>query len=243
MNTSFYGYRARIGYTSPPATTEVFPYEFYETVPKGVTLVLTTLAVFNATADEVNRSYEISLNAAKNMGNVGVDLMVLGGVPINISRGIDKVDDLIRDTEKAIGVPVTTSVTAQWDALQKVGAKRITVGHPEGPARNPMFNDVLKFKDLNFAGAIGSEDGILNVGTIPLSRSIELCRKLKKAYPETDVIWLPCPHWAIGEAVEAIENELDVTVITANQAIVWHALRRCGIDDKLTGYGRLLSSY
>ena len=27
---------------SPPATTEVFPYEFYETVPKGVTLVLTT---------------------------------------------------------------------------------------------------------------------------------------------------------------------------------------------------------
>ncbi len=28
-----YGHRARIGYTSPPFTTEVFPYEFYKIVP------------------------------------------------------------------------------------------------------------------------------------------------------------------------------------------------------------------
>jgi hypothetical protein len=39
-----YGRRARIGYTSPPLTTEVFPYEFYQMGPAGVTLVLTTLA-------------------------------------------------------------------------------------------------------------------------------------------------------------------------------------------------------
>lgn len=38
-----YGYRARIGYTSPPAATEVFPYEFYKMVPDGVTLVVNTL--------------------------------------------------------------------------------------------------------------------------------------------------------------------------------------------------------
>jgi hypothetical protein len=37
-----YGHRARIGYTSPPLTTEVFPYEFYRMAPAGVTLVITT---------------------------------------------------------------------------------------------------------------------------------------------------------------------------------------------------------
>ena len=51
-----YGYRARIGYTSPPASTEVFPYEFYAVVPKGITLVLTTLAVADVTPEEVARS-------------------------------------------------------------------------------------------------------------------------------------------------------------------------------------------
>jgi hypothetical protein len=37
-----YGSRARIGYTSPPLVTEVFPYEFYKMAPPGVTLALTT---------------------------------------------------------------------------------------------------------------------------------------------------------------------------------------------------------
>jgi RsmE family RNA methyltransferase len=40
-----YGYRARIGYTSPPAATEVFPYEFYLVAPKGVSLAISTLAI------------------------------------------------------------------------------------------------------------------------------------------------------------------------------------------------------
>ena len=40
-----YGCRARIGYTSPPRITEVFPYEFYKMAPPGVTLMLTTLTL------------------------------------------------------------------------------------------------------------------------------------------------------------------------------------------------------
>ena len=40
-----YGHRARIGYTSPPLTTEIFPYEFYKIVPDGVSLVVTSLDI------------------------------------------------------------------------------------------------------------------------------------------------------------------------------------------------------
>jgi len=29
-------------------------------------------------------------------------------------------------------------------------------------------------------------------------------------------------------------------VITSTQATLWHALRLAGIDDRITGYGRLL---
>ena len=50
-----YGYRARIGYTSPPLTTEVFPYEFYKIVPDGVTLVITSLAMVVRSKEEVDR--------------------------------------------------------------------------------------------------------------------------------------------------------------------------------------------
>ena len=82
-----YGHRARIGYTSPPLTTEVFPYEFYKIVPDGVTLVVTTLAIVERSKSEVDQSYDISMKAAREMAAAGVDIVVLGGVPINLSRG------------------------------------------------------------------------------------------------------------------------------------------------------------
>ena len=58
--------------------------------------------------------------------------------------------------------------------------------------------------------------------------------------PKTDTIWLPCPHWACAEAIEPLEKEFGVNVITANQAIAWKAMRIGGINDKIQGYGRLL---
>ena len=116
-----YGYRARIGYTCPPVIAEVFPYEFYKVVPEGVTLAITTLAVLNATPDELQNSYDISLQAAKEMGAAGVDLVVLGGAPVNMAQGYDNIDKLIRETEEACGVPVTTSLTAKNNALGSPG--------------------------------------------------------------------------------------------------------------------------
>ena len=82
-----YGHRARIGYTSPPAATEVFPYEFYKMVPDGVTLVINTLPLVNRDSDEVDRAYEVSMNAAHAMKRAGCDLFCFGGLPINVSRG------------------------------------------------------------------------------------------------------------------------------------------------------------
>ena len=61
-----YGSRARIGYTSPPLLTEVFAYDFYRLAPAGVTLVLTSLAILDRNKDEVDRSYEISMQAARH---------------------------------------------------------------------------------------------------------------------------------------------------------------------------------
>src|SRR5258708_38049875 len=92
-----YGYRAPIGYTSPPLTTEVFPYEFYRIAPAGVTLVVTTLAIVERSKSEVDRSYDISMKAAREMAAAGVDIVVLGGVPIHLSRGADNAQAMIRD--------------------------------------------------------------------------------------------------------------------------------------------------
>jgi maleate cis-trans isomerase len=125
-----YGHRARIGYTSPLYLTETFPYEFYQIVPRGVTLALTTLAVVKFTDREVEKSVEMSLKAAGEMARAGVNLIVLGGVPLNLSRGYDGLQTMMQETEKDTGVPVTSSLTAQMNALHALGARKVAVGHP-----------------------------------------------------------------------------------------------------------------
>src|SRR5947208_17191688 len=99
ISESPYGHRARIGYTSPPLTTEIFPYEFYQMVPAGVTLVVTTLAIVVRSKGEVDQSYDISMKAAREMAAAGVDIVVLGGVPINLSRGAANAQQMIADLE------------------------------------------------------------------------------------------------------------------------------------------------
>lgn len=122
-----YGTRARIGYTSPLLLAEVFIHEFYMVAPKGVTLVLATGTLWQSTRQEVEETLSLSMQTAREMGKVGVSLVVLGGIPINLAHGFDKVDELIQSTERECGVPVTTSVTAQINALRKLNARKIGI--------------------------------------------------------------------------------------------------------------------
>src|SRR5437016_2933245 len=120
-----YGHRARIGYTSPPLTTEVFPYEFYQIVPDGVTLVITTLAIVVRSKAEVDQSYDISMKAAREMAAAGCDIVVLGGVPINLSRGATNAVEMIRNLETELKVKVSTSASAQARAAKVLGCKKV----------------------------------------------------------------------------------------------------------------------
>jgi maleate isomerase len=42
--------------------------------------------------------------------------------------------------------------------------------------------------------------------------------------------------------IDALEQDLGRPVVTANQASLWHCLRRAGVGARVQGYGRLLSS-
>jgi maleate isomerase len=239
-----YGHRARIAYTSPLACTETFPYEFYKIVPPGVTLVITTLKIVDLTPEEVEQSYELSVLAAADMASIGSDLVVLGGLPINLAHGYDNVGRLMRDTEERIGAPVSSSLSAQLDALAHLKPERIAIVHPfSDDDQQALLMEIVGREKLNLVAIRGMGRVGRELGRIPLQASIDFARSMKREYPDIDLLWLPGPHYAVVEAIATIEDELGITVMSANQAIVWHALRRCGIADRITGYGRLLEEF
>lgn len=239
-----YGYRSRIGYTSPPMLTEVFPYEFYRIAPAGVTLVVTSLAVLDVTKDELETSYDISLRAAHEMAKGGVNLIILGGVPINSVKGVDKIGEMIAELEADCGVPVSTSVTAQVNALRAVGARRVASLSPSVREGREPGNEFLSHFGFEPVGIRGGDclDG-RDWGRVPAERALEWGRALMREYPQADTLHMLCPHWATLDSIDTLEKELGVNVITASQAIIWEGLRRCGISERVSGYGRLLSEH
>ncbi len=237
-----YGYRARIGYTSPPYLTETFPYEFYKIVPDGVTLVLTTLAIKQLTEQETKHSVEMTLEAAREMGKAGVSIMVFGGVPLNLSLGYDGLEDILRKTEKEIGVPVTSSITAQVNALRAVGAKKLVLLHPftDPEGFHAEYVGHYGFELLGFKGA---QKTVADLATISQDEVKRIAETLCREHPDADTLYIPAPHWGIIELIDPLEQELGINVVIAIQAIVWETLRRTGVKDRIDGYGRLLRDF
>lgn len=238
-----YGSRARIGYTSPPLTTEVFPYEFYKIVPEGVTLVVTSLAIVVRSKDEVDRSYEISMRAAREMAAAGCDIVVLGGVPINLSRGAENAEAIISDLETKLKVKIATSISAQTAAAKVLGCKRVVVAQPYEAKDTERIAGYAKHFGCEVLGATGWGSPFNQIGGIPRHAALEMGRALMKKHPEADSILFPSPHWPTADALDVLERELGVNCMAAHQAIVWHALRRCGVDDRIEGFGRLFREF
>jgi maleate isomerase len=238
-----YGHRARIGYTSPPLTTEVFPYEFYRIVPDGVTLVITTLAIVERSKSEVDRSYEISMKAAREMAAAGVDIVVLGGVPINLARGYDNAQSMVRDLEAELGIKVATSASCQAKAAEVLGCRKVVVAQPYEASETDRIAGYARHLGCEVLGATAWGSAFNQIGRIPREAALEMGRRLMRQHGEADTILFPSPHWPTIGAIEPLEHEFGVNVMTALQAIVWHALRSVGVNDRIEGYGRLFREF
>jgi maleate isomerase len=240
---NIYGYRARIGYTCPPLSAEIFPYEFYKVVPAGVTLVLTTLTVVERSEGEVDQAYAMSLRAARALAAAGVDIVFLGGVPVNLSRGMGNARELLRTLAAELGVKVSSSVAAQEKAAKLLGCKKVVVAHPYGAKEDARLVADAERYGCGVLGALGYGKVIREFGRIPTSAALDLGRELMRRHPQADAIFFPSPHWPVIEAIEPLEREFGVTVMAASQACIWDALRLVGVHDRITGYGRLLRDF
>jgi maleate isomerase len=238
-----YGHRARIGYVCPPSIAEIVPYEFYKIVPEGVTLVITTLTVTAPSKSQVDAAYELSMRAARELAAAGVDIIFLGGVPVNLSRGHGNAQTVLQSLEAEFGVKVSSSVAAQEKAAKALGARRVVVAHPYGPAEDARLTDDARRFGCEVLGAEGLGTVINQFGRLPVTAALDLGHDLIRAHPAADAIFFPSPHWPVIGAIEPLERDGGVTVMTALQAFVWDSLRLCGVNDRIVGYGRLLREF
>jgi maleate cis-trans isomerase len=208
-----------------------------------VSLVITSLAIVVRSKQEVDQSYDISMRAAREMAASGCDIVVLGGVPINLSRGAVNAQQMVTDLEAELGVKISTSTSAQTAAAKALGCKRVVVAQPYAHSDTERIASYAAHFGCEVLGAEAWGSPFNQIGRIPQNAALELGRKLMREHPNADSILLPSPHWPTAGAIELLEREFGVNVMAAHQAIVWDALRRCNVKDRIQGFGRLFREF
>jgi maleate isomerase len=235
--------RARIGYSAVAYVTELLPKYFYQIVPDGVLMQFLTLQITDHTKEQLESVYEQGLKAAESFARAGADVIIMGGAPTNISHGKDSLERVLKELADRYGVPVSSSSVAQRNALRAVGARKVGTINPAVPRKIGDSASGSMEDGMVLLGRKHANAKLEDYNRIPPQTALELGREMMREHPEIDTLIFGCPHWATIPAIEPLEQEFGVNVVTALQAIIWEGMRLAGVDDTVQGYGRLFREF
>jgi maleate isomerase len=190
----------------------------------------------------MKHSAEQELASAREMARNGVDLLVFGGVPVSFLAGYPTVEALAEALEKETGVKTTASLLCQNHALQTLGAKKVVLLRTGDGSRRDRHAETIESLGCEILDIRGVGERVYE-HPLTAADTLEKARALLKDNPSADTMHCPSPHWPMTANIQTLEDEFGVNVITAGQAIVWESLRKCGVDDQIFGYGKLLREH
>ena len=81
--------------------------------------------------------------------------------------------------------------------------------------------------------------GVTNIYDETAERAYRLARSIDT--PEAQAVFLTGTGMPTLPVLDMLEADLGKPVISSASAMMWHALRRCGVRQPIAGYGRLLT--
>jgi maleate cis-trans isomerase len=238
-----YGYRARIGVIIPGVNVNLEP-EFYRVAPKGVSIHTSRMLLLGkATQESYLKMERDTERAAQELATAEVDVVTWACTSGGVLLQPQKIEEKIR---QIAGCPAISTLTSAITALKALGAKRVALGTPYVSFINESEIGSLKNAGFKVVSMYGLELGEnqeerRGIGRIPPQSLHRFARHIDR--PDADVIFISCTNVAGIEEIAQIEAELGKPVITSNLVTIWHALRTVGVNDKIEGFGRLLTKH
>jgi maleate isomerase len=146
-----------------------------------------------------------------------------------------------RLSARARGLPVVATCAAIADALRILGAGRVALIDP------PWFDAELNALGRGYYGAAGFEIVFSSPCGLPsdqaLVRPDDLFEWITTTVPaDIDAVVIGGNGFRTVGVIDALERETGHSVLTANQALLWAALRAAGAPARVVeGYGRVFA--
>jgi maleate isomerase len=138
------------------------------------------------------------------------------------------------------GVPVVTTCTAALQAMRTLGVERLALVHP------PWVSDGVNSMGADYFARQGLN--VVMAASVPLHagpREVEpgdVFEWLRRSMPtDADAVFLAGNGFRTVSLIAALEGELGRPVLTANQVLLWAALRAADVRSTVADYGQILT--
>jgi len=231
-----------IGMIVPPAP-DVVPPEPLQLYPDGVRFVARGLGLTSLTPDGYDQVIDRIATASAELAEAGADAIALMGTSISFYRGPVFNAELVGRMEAASGVPATTMSNAVMEALDKLGARKLSVATAYGDAVNERLSAFLR--EAGFEVLALESLGIVDVDRVfdvTGDDLMALGRRAAAAAPDADAMFLSCGGLRTLSVTTPLEIETGLPIVSSAVAGAWAAMRLVGRDPSVPGYGRLLAA-
>lgn len=224
-----------------PSSNVVMEAEFWRMAWGWATVHTARMRLEDIAVQDLEEMEKHGLEAAIRLADAGVDIIGYGCTSGSFFRGKDHPGEIEENIEKETGIPAVAASSAVIELLDVLKIKKICVATPYIDEINSLERKfleqngkkVLRIKGL---GIVRNRE----VGSKEPGAAYELAKEV--LVPETQGIFISCTNFRAIEVIGRLEEELKVPVISSNTATFWAMMKKAGVEKRLEGYGRLLSS-
>ncbi len=238
--SDWYGWRARLGiiYTS---SSTIMESEFYAMAPRGVSAHTTRIFLGKVTAEELVKTGERAVEAARLLATAPLNSIVFGCMSGSFLMGPGYDAELSRElAEISQPIPVTTTTAATAEGLKALNVHKLVIVTP--------YTDDINERASEYFEAVGHR--VLAIRGLQITTDLEMTQLpperiyglAKSAWtPDADGLLISCTSLRTIEILNELEADLGRPVVSANQASFWAALRMAGVNERVEGFGNLLT--
>jgi maleate isomerase len=235
-----YGRGGRIGLVVPANNSVIEP-ELWSVLPPDVALYATRVMAKGDLTVEAVRRMEADVDAAVGaIAATGVDAIAYCDMVTTFIMEAGWNEAAVARTRACTGTPALSAWTALRDALAALNVRRFALGTPYPAAIHALAPPFFAARGYDMPShATLDIVAMREVPTVNAARLTAFVRTLDTRDCEA-VVLLATDLPTFG-AIEALEDELGLPVLTSNQTLLWSALGKLG-QRPIRALGRLFAA-
>ena len=167
-----------------------------------------------------------------------IDCVVYGCTSGTIAAGYESIKNKIKKAKPE--AEVTTPSTASIKALKKLNIKKIAILTPYPKKLNDEVVEFFKKESFQItSNSYFDIESDIDIGKVNVDYLYGVLSNMDLKGAEA--LFISCTALPALSIIDKLEKQLDIIVLSSNQALIWDTLEKIGKNNSITGFGKLFS--